>query len=39
MGFFASKKPEHSFAWDLKENAIVFMGLEAAERGRHDFEY
>ena len=27
------------FAWDLKENAIVFTGLEAGERGRHDFKY
>jgi hypothetical protein len=27
------------FAWDLRENAIVFTGLEAGERGRHDFKY
>ena len=27
------------FAWDLKEKAIVFTGLEAGERGRHDFRY
>jgi hypothetical protein len=27
------------FAWDLKEKAIVFTGLEAGERARHDIKY
>ena len=27
------------FAWDLKEGAIVFTGLEASERARHDIKY
>ena len=27
------------FIWDVEEQAIVFVGLEQAERGRHTFKY